>query len=73
MDNDSEYASLLRQLGQMNSEEILRVIVEAKTGRKDYCDQIPVEVDATAAGALAAFIAALEKHNANRLIDASLK
>lgn len=52
MQNNPEYATLLRLLGQMNAEEILRVIVEAKTGRKDFCDRIPIEVDATAGGGL---------------------
>lgn len=73
MEDNSEYATFLRRIGQMNSEEILRAIAVAKTGSSYIQGRLPLVVEATAEGALKAFIAALEAHCADKLIDDSLK
>lgn len=57
----------------MNSEEILAALAEAKTGHENYQDYLSLEPMATAEGALAAFIAALNAYNANKLIDGALE
>lgn len=68
-----EYNAFLRQLGQVNSERILRAAAEAKTRSQYVQNYSSLEVEAAAASTLAAFSAALEAYNANRLIGDSLK
>lgn len=73
MENDPEYQIFLKQLGQMNDERILQALAEAKTGSKDFHSYMSLAVHYMATGALVAFIKALEAHNADKLIDGSLK
>lgn len=68
-----EHAAFIRQLGRMNAEQILHALAEAKTGQESFEDYLGLEVAATAEGALKAFVAALEKYQADKVIGDSLK